>query len=85
MLKIRQFTIDYKDAVIQLWCDCNMVVAWNDPQKDIQRKLNDSYEEHRGRGQLSGGTNVEVIEFYQSLGYTVGQSVSLGKRIIADN
>ncbi len=39
MLKIRTYQIQDKDAVIQLWKKCNLVVAWNDPEKDIQRKI----------------------------------------------
>lgn len=140
MLKIRQFTFEDKDTVIQLWGDCGLVVAWNDPQRDIQRKLDDGcdlflvgefegsvvasvmggYDGHRGwiyylavapRFRNKGfaqsmmsemeirlkavgcpkinllirNTNAEVIEFYQSLGYAVDQSVSLGKRLIPDN
>lgn len=140
MLKIRQFTIDDKDTVIQLWGNCGLIVPWNDPEKDIRRKLEvgtdlfligecdgkivasvmGGYEGHRGwinylaispqyrhRGlaknmiaELEGrlevlgcpkinllvrNTNSEVIEFYRSLGYTVDQSVSLGKRLIPDN
>ncbi|MDH5356495.1 MAG: acetyltransferase GCN5, partial [Gammaproteobacteria bacterium] len=34
---------------------------------------------------LVRNTNIDVIEFYQSLGYTVDASVSLGKRLIPDN
>ena len=138
MIEIRQFTIEDKDAVLQLWHNCNLVVPWNDPGKDIQRKINVStdlflvgeldggiiasvmggYEGHRGwmnylaispeyrhKGfakniiidlesrlkalgcpkinLLVRNTNTEVIEFYQSLGYTVDASVSLGKRLIA--
>ena len=26
-------------AVVELWKDCNLVVAWNDPYRDIRRKL----------------------------------------------
>ena len=140
VLKIRQLTIDDKDAVIQLWHDCNLVVPWNDPEKDIQRKLKvgteyflvgeyeatlvasvmGGYDGHRGyvnylavapmfrnRGfahvmmaeietQLEAAgcpkinlmvrnTNVDVIEFYQSLDYKLDQSVILGKRLIPDN
>ncbi len=25
--------------VVQLWAECGLVVPWNDPRKDIQRKL----------------------------------------------
>jgi ribosomal protein S18 acetylase RimI-like enzyme len=139
-LKIRSFEQGDIDAVVKLWQDCNLVVPWNNPYKDIQRKINvgtdlflvgefDSvivasvmggYEGHRGwvnylaispdyrhRGYakslmaelesllqamgcpkinlLVRNTNVDVIEFYQSLGYSIDQSVSLGKRLIPDN
>lgn len=138
-MKIKQFCIEDTKAVIQLWQDCNLIVPWNNPGKDIQRKLDDGcdlflvgeidskivasvmggYEGHRGwanylaispeyqhRGfaktmmaelenrlkalgcpkinLLVRNTNTEVIEFYQSLGFTVDASVSLGKRLIAD-
>ena len=26
-------------AVIQLWTDCGLIVPWNDPRRDIRRKL----------------------------------------------
>jgi len=140
MLEIRQFNPEDKKTVIDLWQQCNLVVPWNDPEKDIQRKLDagaelflvgefeeklvasvmGGYDGHRGwiyylavaprfrhRGfaqammsemesQLKNlgcpkinllvrNTNTDVIEFYQSLGYAMDQSVSLGKRLIPDD
>ena len=41
-LKIRKFHPADAPAVINLWQRCNLVVPWNDPQKDIDRKLADS-------------------------------------------
>ena len=38
-MKIRPFDELDQEAVIQLWHDCNLIVAWNDPIKDISRKL----------------------------------------------
>ncbi len=38
-MKIRPYKQDDSEAVIRLWKDCGLVVPWNDPQKDIQRKL----------------------------------------------
>ncbi len=38
-MRIREFTIEDQDEVIQLWTECKLVVPWNDPVKDIQRKL----------------------------------------------
>ncbi len=140
MLQIRQFRDHDEPAVIRLWQDCELVVPWNNPQKDIQRKLDagaelflvgafeekliasvmGGYDGHRGwiyylavapefrnrgfarammadmEGRLLAlgcpkinllvrNTNTEVIEFYNSLGYAMDQSVGLGKRLIADD
>ena len=38
-LEIRPFDRADEDAVVQLWTDCGLVVPWNDPHRDIQRKL----------------------------------------------
>lgn len=38
-LDIRPFQIDDEAAVIALWARCNLIRPWNDPRKDIQRKL----------------------------------------------
>lgn len=35
---IRSYRESDKDDVIQLWQDCGLVVPWNDPQHDIERK-----------------------------------------------
>ncbi len=37
--KIRAFRKEDQIAVINLWTDCKLVVPWNDPAKDIERKL----------------------------------------------
>ncbi len=39
MMKIRAFEIEDQTAVIELWRACALVVPWNDPVKDIARKL----------------------------------------------
>lgn len=39
-MKIRIFEMQDEEAVIALWKECKLVVPWNDPKKDIQRKLN---------------------------------------------
>lgn len=36
---IRPFENDDRQAVIKLWRRCGLVVAWNDPEADIDRKL----------------------------------------------
>ena len=38
-MKIRPFDISDQAAVIELWKACQLVVPWNDPSKDIARKL----------------------------------------------
>ena len=38
-MDIRAFEVKYKDEVIELWRECNLVVPQNDPAKDIERKL----------------------------------------------
>ena len=38
-LKIRPFVPSDEKAVVQLWIDCGLVVSWNNPHRDIQRKL----------------------------------------------
>lgn len=139
-MMIRSFAPEDQDAVVQLWKDCSLVVPWNDPQKDIQRKLKDGaelfllgeldkkivasamggYEGHRGwinylavtPAQQGKGyarqmvenlearllalgcpklnlqirsSNVDVIHFYEALGYNADACVSLGKRLIPDS
>jgi predicted transcriptional regulator len=37
--RIRVFEKQDEGEVIALWRACNLVVPWNDPKKDIQRKL----------------------------------------------
>jgi|SRR5579862_2284538 len=36
---IRQFHPEDQEAVVRLWERCDLVRAWNDPRKDIRRKL----------------------------------------------
>ena len=38
-MQIRPFAIADEAAVIGLWRRCDLVRPWNDPQRDIQRKL----------------------------------------------
>ncbi len=38
-MDIRRYEPGDEESVIQLWTDCGLVVPWNDPRRDIQRKL----------------------------------------------
>ncbi len=39
-LEIRAYRESDQDAVVRLWKECGLVMPWNDPKKDIYRKLN---------------------------------------------
>jgi ribosomal protein S18 acetylase RimI-like enzyme len=43
-MHIRAFTLDDESAVIQLWKDCGLTRPWNDPQKDVARKIREQPE-----------------------------------------
>ncbi len=36
---IRPFCLEDRDAVIAIWEACGLIVPWNDPHKDIARKM----------------------------------------------
>lgn len=38
-MQVRAFTPADTEAVVQLWRDCELTRPWNDPHKDIARKL----------------------------------------------
>ncbi|NLD53626.1 MAG: GNAT family acetyltransferase [Burkholderiaceae bacterium] len=38
-MRIRPFDVADEDAVIALWHACDLVRPWNDPRRDIERKL----------------------------------------------
>lgn len=38
-LHIRPYQRDDERAVIELWIDCGLVAPWNNPKRDIERKL----------------------------------------------
>lgn len=39
-MEIRSFNENDRSAVIELWCACGLTRPWNDPDKDISRKIN---------------------------------------------
>jgi ribosomal protein S18 acetylase RimI-like enzyme len=139
-MNIRPYDVADEAAVIDLWQRCGLTRAWNDPKKDIQRKLAvrpdlflvveeggamvgsamAGYEGHRGwvnylavspdrqrkgiaralmaeveRLLLAEGcpkinlqirtSNIGAVEFYKRLGYSLDETVSMGKRLIPDS
>ena len=44
-LRIRTYQESDKKELIQLWKDCGLVVPWNNPELDIERKLNQNSDE----------------------------------------
>ena len=40
-MNIREFKETDTEEVVSLWEECGLTVAWNDPRKDISRKLAD--------------------------------------------
>ena len=138
-LQIRAYRESDQAAVVALWRECGLVRPWNDPVKDIHRKLRvqrdlllvgtldgrlvatvmAGYEGHRGwinylavtgecrergfgrrlmdeveaRLRALGcpkinlqirNSNTDVVAFYRSLGFTVDDSLSMGKRLVED-
>ena len=137
---IRPYRAEDEEHVIHLWMRCNLVVAWNNPQRDIERKLKANpelflvgvshehlvatcmagYEGHRGwinylavdpdyqRQGLAQkimaaaekklqdlgcpkinlqvrSNNTGVIQFYERIGYSVDNVLSMGKRLAEDS
>jgi ribosomal protein S18 acetylase RimI-like enzyme len=39
MIEIRSYKPTDETPVVRLWIDCGLVVPWNNPYRDIQRKL----------------------------------------------
>jgi len=139
-MKIRIFRKSDEKQLIKLWEECGLTVPWNNPQLDIDRKLQENSEEilvgeiddkliaavivgydgHRGWVYYLGvnpnyqrkglgeqimkhaedyllnigcpkinimvrDSNLDVIKFYEAIGYDKQKVVTLGKRLIPDN
>jgi len=134
--EIRPYRETDREDVIALWRKCDLVVPWNDPEKDIEIKMScqpelflvgeieneivasamGGFDGHRGGvfylgvkpGHRKSGygrlimdkiaeklkemgcpkiniwvrrKNLDVVEFYKSLGYREGDVICMGKRI----
>ena len=92
MALIRPFRREDEAAVVALWQACGLTRPWNDPHKDIERKLTQQPElflvAERGCPKINllvRTGNTGVIAFYKKLGYAQDDAVSLGKRLLADD
>ena len=138
-MEIRAYQAADEGAIVALWKACGLTRPWNDPHKDIARKLTEQpdlflvgtlgdeivatamvgFDGHRGwvyylavaephrkhslgralmqeaeRLLIERGcpklnlqvrsSNPGVIEFYRKIGYSLDETVSLGKRLIPD-
>jgi ribosomal protein S18 acetylase RimI-like enzyme len=138
-IEIRGFAFEDESAVISIWHACGLIRRWNDPAKDIRRKVAvgdefflvataggsivgtvmAGYDGHRGwinylavdpdrrrsgigrelmaeaERRLSAvgcpkinlqvrATNDRAVGFYEHIGYSTDDVVSLGKRIEVD-
>ena len=138
-LLVRPYRESDRGAVVELWRECGLVVAWNDPDSDIRRKLRvqremflvglfgsrlvatvmAGYEGHRGwinylavkpefqkqglgrrlmeeaeARLIAAGcpkinlqvreSNAAAIAFYERIGYSADDVVSMGKRLVED-
>lgn len=43
-MRIRPYEIADEEAVIRLWQECGLTRPWNDPRRDIARKLTEQPE-----------------------------------------
>lgn len=62
--EIRPFEARDGEAVVALWHACSLVVPWNDPVKDIERKLRVQREMFLV-GSLGGGVVATVMAGYE--------------------
>jgi hypothetical protein len=69
-LEIRPVRTDDLNGVIGLWQSCDLIRPWNDPSKDIARKLRVNPE--------------KLSRFYQRLGFHLDEVVCYGKRLEDD-
>jgi ribosomal protein S18 acetylase RimI-like enzyme len=62
-MELRPYNPADEEAVVELWQRCELTRAWNDPHKDIQRKLTTQPELFLV-GELDGGLIATVMAGY---------------------
>jgi len=140
LISIRNFQMSDQPEVVDLWKACKLIVPWNNPYKDIIRKMDifpelflvgiletrlistimGGYDGHRGyinyfavhpdfqnKGHGSKminflekkleelgcakinlhvrKENIKVIKFYKNMGFSIDQSITMGKRLEKDD
>jgi hypothetical protein len=71
VIEIRPFRPTETEAVVALWDTCDLIRPWNDPRRDIERKLRVDPE-------------LFLVAVEEEIGYRSDDVVSLGKRLIVD-
>ena len=86
-MQIRAFEEADAAGVVALWTACGLVRPWNDPRKDITRKLA-VQRELFGCAKINlqiRRDNADAIAFYQRIGFGEDAVVSMGKRLVRDD
>ena len=91
MMEIRPFAPADEDAVVDLWERCALTRPWNDPRKDIQRKLTTQAELFLV-GNLEGSIVATVMAGYdghRAWLYLVAvapehRKLGIGRRLVLD-
>lgn len=60
---IRAFAVEDTEAVIAVWTECGLVRPWNDPRRDIERKLAEQPELFLV-GEIDGAVTATVMAGY---------------------
>lgn len=90
-MRIREFEPSDEDAVIALWTACELTRSWNDPHKDIARKLSEQPEMFLV-GEIDGALIASVMAGYDGhrgwLNYLAVspayQGRSFGRQMVAE-
>ena len=89
-MQIRPFRLADEAAVVALWAECRLTRPLRFRGRGFGRALVEHVEHallERGCPKINlqvRASNPEAIAFYRRLGYAPEESISLGKRLIAD-
>lgn len=90
-LTIRSVTIEDQDEILDLWGACGLVVPWNDPKKDFERKITHSPEQFlvaEREGAIIASTMFGYDGHRGSVNYLVVlpecQKMGIGNRVVSE-